>query len=66
MHVPFLVLRDRTERTEGIDAGAGLLVGTDVERIIAQTEHMLRDEGAGRRRPVRATRLEAGKLLVLS
>ena len=65
MDVPFLVLRDRTERTEGI-AGAGLLVGTDVERIIAQTEHMLRDEGAGRRRPVRATRLEAGKLLVLS
>jgi UDP-N-acetylglucosamine 2-epimerase (non-hydrolysing) len=32
--VPVLVTRDRTERTEGIDAGVSVLVGTDPARIL--------------------------------
>lgn len=49
LHVPLLVLRDKTERTEGIEAGAAFLVGTDTERIVATTERLLRDEDARRR-----------------
>ena len=48
LHVPLLVLRDKTERTEGIDAGAALLVGTDTECIVAQSERLLKDEHARR------------------
>ena len=36
-----LVLRDATERPEGIEAGAALRVGTDPERIVHAAEHML-------------------------
>jgi UDP-N-acetylglucosamine 2-epimerase len=32
--VPVLVTRDRTERTEGVDAGVSVLVGTDPSRIL--------------------------------
>src|SRR5690606_28584922 len=32
---PLLVLRDTTERHEGIAAGAAILVGTDADRIVA-------------------------------
>ncbi|MGI8808842.1 MAG: non-hydrolyzing UDP-N-acetylglucosamine 2-epimerase [Acidimicrobiales bacterium] len=39
--VPVLVLRDRTERTEGVDAGAAELVGTDVGAIVAATQRAL-------------------------
>jgi len=46
LHVPLLVLRDKTERTEGIDAGAAILVGTNAERIVGQTERLLRDDDA--------------------
>ena len=46
LHVPLLVLRERTERTEGIETGAGILVGTDTERIVAQSERLLGDEDA--------------------
>jgi len=46
LHVPLLVLRDKTERTEGVDAGATLLVGTDTERIVAVTERLLGDDEA--------------------
>jgi len=46
LHVPLLVLRDETERTEGIDTGAALLVGTDEERILAEAERLLHDEDA--------------------
>ena len=39
--VPVLVLRDKTERPEGIDAGTARLVGTDRERIIAEVSRLL-------------------------
>jgi UDP-N-acetylglucosamine 2-epimerase len=37
-----LVLRDVTERTEGIAAGAVRLVGTDTDRIVAEAGRLLR------------------------
>ena len=40
--VPALVMRDRTERVEGLDAGAAVLVGTDGDRIVAEGEAALR------------------------
>ncbi|MBV8203113.1 MAG: UDP-N-acetylglucosamine 2-epimerase (non-hydrolyzing) [Acidobacteria bacterium] len=46
---PVLVLRDATERPEGIDAGVALLVGTDPHRIVAETERLLTDSDAYRR-----------------
>lgn len=36
-----LVLRDSTERTEGIEAGAVELVGTRIERIVERASHWL-------------------------
>jgi UDP-N-acetylglucosamine 2-epimerase len=44
--VPVLVMRDATERPEGIDAGVAKLVGTDVKRIVEETELLLRDPNA--------------------
>mgnify|MGYP001406825771 CR=1 FL=1 len=38
---PVLVMRDVTERTEGIDAGTALLVGTNKEKIITETNKLL-------------------------
>jgi UDP-N-acetylglucosamine 2-epimerase (non-hydrolysing) len=38
---PVLVLRETTERPEGIDAGTAKLVGTDREKIIRETEQLL-------------------------
>jgi UDP-N-acetylglucosamine 2-epimerase (non-hydrolysing) len=35
LNVPLLVMRDTTERSEGIDAGCALLVGTSTENIVA-------------------------------
>ena len=40
-HKPVLVLRDVTERPEVIEANAGLLVGTQPERIVAQASRLL-------------------------
>ena len=45
LHKPVLVLRDTTERPEAIEAGVARLVGTDPERIVTETEGLLRDEG---------------------
>lgn len=42
--IPCLVLRDVTERPEGIDAGVLKLVGTNTERIIAEASHLLTDK----------------------
>jgi UDP-N-acetylglucosamine 2-epimerase (non-hydrolysing) len=39
--VPLLVLRDKTERPEGIAAGAAILVGTDPGRITAEARRIL-------------------------
>ncbi len=45
---PLLVLRDVTERPEGIAAGVARLVGTSGARIYAETMNLLRDERAYR------------------
>jgi UDP-N-acetylglucosamine 2-epimerase (non-hydrolysing) len=42
--VPVLVLRETTERPEGVAAGVARLVGTDVDRIVAEVERLLDDE----------------------
>jgi UDP-N-acetylglucosamine 2-epimerase (non-hydrolysing) len=41
---PTLVLREVTERPEGLEAGVLLLVGTDRERIVAETRRLLEDQ----------------------
>lgn len=41
---PVLVLRDTTERPEGIEAGTLKLVGTDTETIYKETKRLLDDE----------------------
>jgi UDP-N-acetylglucosamine 2-epimerase len=43
---PVLVMRDTTERPEGIRAGTAKLVGTERARILAETERLLRDPEA--------------------
>jgi UDP-N-acetylglucosamine 2-epimerase len=43
LHVPVLVLRDTTERPEGIALGAARLVGTRRARIVAEASRCLRD-----------------------
>lgn len=43
---PVLVMRDTTERPEGIAAGTARLVGTDATRIIAETVRLLDDRQA--------------------
>jgi len=43
---PVLVLRNTTERPEAVDAGTVRLVGTDPERIFAETEILLNDSVA--------------------
>lgn len=44
--VPLLVLRDKTERPEGIAAGSSILVGTDRARIVTEARRLLRDPTA--------------------
>ncbi|GAI64042.1 unnamed protein product, partial [marine sediment metagenome] len=39
--VPVLVMRDTSERPEGIEAGSARLVGTDIETIVAETQNLL-------------------------
>jgi UDP-N-acetylglucosamine 2-epimerase (non-hydrolysing) len=43
---PVLVMREVTERPEGIEAGCAQLVGTDEDRIIAATTRLLTDAAA--------------------
>lgn len=40
---PVLVLREVTERTEGVDAGTAVLVGSDRQKIVAETNRLLSD-----------------------
>jgi UDP-N-acetylglucosamine 2-epimerase (non-hydrolysing) len=40
---PVLVLRETTERPEGIEAGTAKLVGTDVKNIIENVKHLMED-----------------------
>ena len=46
LSIPALVLRDVTERPEGVDTGALRLVGTDRGRIVAEVSHLLDDTAA--------------------
>lgn len=39
--VPVLVLRETTERPEGVAAGAAMLIGTDGERLLAEANRVL-------------------------
>ena len=44
--VPLLVLRDTTERPEGVHSGNMRLVGTNADRILAETRRLLSDPHA--------------------
>lgn len=44
--IPVLVMRETTERPEGIDAGVLKLVGTDQNRIVHEATQLLDDESA--------------------
>ncbi len=46
---PVLVMRDTTERPEGVEAGTLRLVGTDEENIYQEFSHLLANEDAYRR-----------------
>jgi UDP-N-acetylglucosamine 2-epimerase (non-hydrolysing) len=46
LQVPVLVMRDKTERPEGIEAGMVRLVGTQRKRIVDEAEKLLRDPAA--------------------
>jgi UDP-N-acetylglucosamine 2-epimerase (non-hydrolysing) len=41
---PVLVLREKTERPEAVDAGTVKLVGTNQERIVAEATLLLEDQ----------------------
>ena len=41
---PVLVMRDTTERPEAVKAGTVLLVGTNTQKIVEETQKLLRDE----------------------
>jgi UDP-N-acetylglucosamine 2-epimerase len=51
---PVLVMRETTERPEGVEAGNALLVGTEKETIVRELARLIRDQAArtemGRRR----------------
>jgi UDP-N-acetylglucosamine 2-epimerase (non-hydrolysing) len=40
---PVLVMREVTERTEGVDAGTAILVGSDRKRIVTEVKRLLND-----------------------
>jgi UDP-N-acetylglucosamine 2-epimerase (non-hydrolysing) len=42
--IPVLVMRETTERPEGVDAGTLKLVGTDISRIVQETTRLLEDQ----------------------
>ena len=44
--IPLLILREKTERPEGISTGAMALVGTDTDRIVAAVRALRRDRSA--------------------
>ena len=41
---PVLVMRDTTERPEAVDAGTVILVGTDTQKIVSETEKLLKNK----------------------
>jgi UDP-N-acetylglucosamine 2-epimerase (non-hydrolysing) len=46
LNVPVLVMRETTERPEGVDSGCAKIVGTNSESIIAATKELLEDADA--------------------
>jgi UDP-N-acetylglucosamine 2-epimerase (non-hydrolysing) len=46
--IPVLVVRETTERPEGVEAGVSRLVGTRTERIVTEAERLLHDASAYR------------------
>jgi UDP-N-acetylglucosamine 2-epimerase (non-hydrolysing) len=42
---PILVMREKTERPEAVEAGTVRLVGTEVERIVGEATRLLEDPG---------------------
>jgi len=48
MNIPALVVREKTERMEGIKAGCARLVGTDARTIITAATELLDDDAAWR------------------
>ncbi len=49
LHVPILVMRDTTERPEGIENGCSLLVGTSSERIISEFNKLVNEPAVYRK-----------------
>jgi UDP-N-acetylglucosamine 2-epimerase (non-hydrolysing) len=49
LNVPVLIMRDTTERMEGIEAGCAILVGTDIENICANFIHLVENEAIYRK-----------------
>jgi UDP-N-acetylglucosamine 2-epimerase (non-hydrolysing) len=47
LHKPLLVLREVTERPEGVACGMARLVGCDADRIVAEASRLLDDPAAG-------------------
>jgi len=45
-HVPVLIMRETTERPEGVELGAARLVGTDPVRIVEEAGRLLTDPSA--------------------
>ncbi len=43
---PVLVMRETTERPEGVEAGTAMLVGTDADRIVQEAHRLLDDHDA--------------------
>ena len=43
---PVLVMRETTERPEGVEAGTAMLVGTDADTIVREATRLLDDEAA--------------------
>ncbi|HUU89939.1 MAG TPA: UDP-N-acetylglucosamine 2-epimerase (non-hydrolyzing) [Phycisphaerae bacterium] len=51
--VPVLVMRDTTERPEGVEAGVVRLVGTSHDRIVSEARRLLQDSAAHRAMAIR-------------
>jgi len=47
---PVLVMREKTERPEAVEAGTSILVGTDEDRIVRETQILLDDRAEYERR----------------
>ncbi|RJQ53059.1 MAG: UDP-N-acetylglucosamine 2-epimerase (non-hydrolyzing) [Actinobacteria bacterium] len=62
--VPVLVMREVTERPEGVEAGAVKLVGTGRDRIIAEASRLLTDDQAGTEMSRRANPYGDGRAAV--